>query len=103
MDASAPSARCVCPRITPGCSSNVFFTRSSNSRIRVICVNIQMSRSFDRPFSDTDAPFSREVELRARRLVRSVEDLLDRKAAEVLGEDLDTPRPLVAQLAKHGD
>src|SRR4026209_1444554 len=103
MDASAPSARCVCPRITPGCSWNVFFTRSSNSRIRAICVNIQTSRSFDRPFSDTDAPFSREVELRARRLVRSVEDLVDRETAKLLREDLDAPGAVVAELAQHGD
>ena len=48
IDASAPSARCVWPRITPGCSSNVRFTRSSNSRIRSIWVNIQISRSLSR-------------------------------------------------------
>src|SRR5271167_4313486 len=47
MLASAPSARCACPRITPGCSTKVRFTRSSNSRIRHICVNIQIRRSLE--------------------------------------------------------
>ena len=45
MDASAPSARCVWPRITPGWSMNVRLTRSSNSRMRSICSYIQTSRS----------------------------------------------------------
>src|SRR6516162_2793874 len=45
MEASAPSPRCVWPRMTPGCSTNVRFTRSSNSRMRSICVYIQISRS----------------------------------------------------------
>src|SRR5215472_4824955 len=43
IDASAPSPRCVWPRITPGCSTNVRFTRSSNSRIRNIWVHIQIN------------------------------------------------------------
>src|SRR5271170_2360998 len=47
MLASAPSARCAFPRITPGCSTKVRFTRSSNSRIRHICVNIQIRRSLE--------------------------------------------------------
>src|ERR1700689_1003227 len=47
MLASAPSARCAWPRITPGCSTKVRFTRSSNSRIRHICVNIQIRRSLE--------------------------------------------------------
>src|SRR5918992_83871 len=101
MEPSAPSARCVCPRITPGCSSNVRFTRSSNSRMRTICVNIQLSRSPDSA-SDTDAPFSCEGELRARRLVCLLEDLLDRKAAKLFRQHLDSPRAVVAQLPAHG-
>ena len=59
IDASAPSARCVWPRITPGLSSNVPFTRSSNSRMRIICVRIQISRSLSRSLPATSAPFSR--------------------------------------------
>jgi hypothetical protein len=50
IDASAPSARCVCPRITPGCSSNVRFTRSSNARMRTMWVNIQTRRSLSSSF-----------------------------------------------------
>src|SRR6476620_8827146 len=88
--------------MTPGCSSNVLFTRSSNSRIRTICVNIQVSRSFGRPFSDTEAPFSRDGELGAGRLVGTVEDLLDREVAELLGENLHPPRGVVAELPEHG-
>src|SRR5262249_17547866 len=88
--------------MTPGCSSNVLFTRSSNSRIRNICVYIQVSRSFERPFSDTEAPFSRDGELGAGRLVGAVEDLLDREAAELLGEDFDPPRAVVSELPEHG-
>ena len=45
MDASAPSARCVCPRITPGCSVKVRLTRSSKVRMRSIWVKIQIWRS----------------------------------------------------------
>jgi exodeoxyribonuclease V alpha subunit len=45
-----PGARCVCPRITPGCSSNVRFTRSSNARMRTMWVNIQTRRSLSRSF-----------------------------------------------------
>src|SRR5438034_591069 len=48
MLASAPSPKCVCPRMAPGCSRNVRLTRSSNSRIRTICVYIQINRSFPR-------------------------------------------------------
>src|SRR3954469_24188792 len=94
IDASAPSARCVCPRMTPGCSSNVRFTRSSNSRIRSICVYIHTR-------SGTGAPL--QGELCARGLVASVEDLGDRQAAELLGEDLDAPRAVVALVAAGGD
>src|SRR5215471_650646 len=100
IEASAPSARCVWPRITPGCSSNVRFTRSSNSRIRSICVNIQVRRSLSRRCSDTRSPFriggepGTGTELCGRRLVRTVEDLLDGQAAQVGGEDLDAPRAL---------
>src|ERR671928_1433602 len=100
IDASAPSARCVCPRITPGCSSNVRFTRSSNSRMRSICVNA-FTRS--RPSSCvTEAPCwscDARAELRARRLVGPPEDLLHREVAQLLGEDLDAPRPRVAVVA----
>src|SRR5689334_14809483 len=99
IDASAPSARCVWPRITPGCSSKVRFTRSSNSRIRVICVSIQISRSLSGPLSGTRAPFGLDGELRDAGLVRSLEDLLDRAVPQVLGEHLDTPWPVVADLA----
>src|SRR3984957_21062114 len=45
MDASAPSARCVWPRITPGGSVNVRLTRCSNSRTRSMWVKIQICRS----------------------------------------------------------
>src|SRR3954462_5201604 len=108
IDASAPSARCVWPRMTPGCSSKDRFTRSSNSRIRSICVNIQKSRSLSRPCSDTRSPFGvgderAGGELRGRRLVRSIEDLLDGEAPQLLGEDLDAPGPVVAHLAADGD
>src|ERR671928_1537571 len=102
MDASAPSARWVWPRITPGCSSNVRFTRSSNSRIRSIWVKTQ-TRS--RPSSRvTEAPCSScscdaRAELRARRLVGPPEDLLHREVAQLLGEHLDAPRPRVAVVA----
>src|SRR5690349_13771576 len=104
IDASAPSARCVCPRITPGCSSNVRFTRSSNSRMRSICVNA-FTRS--RPSSCvTEAPCwscDARAELRARRLVGPPEDLLHREVAQLLGEDLDPPWPRVAVVAQDVD
>src|SRR3954453_11137234 len=80
--------------MTPGCSSNVRFTRSSNSRIRSICVYIQTR-------SGTGAPL--QGELCARGLVASVEDLGDRQAAELLGEDLDAPWAVVALVAAGGD
>src|SRR3954453_17187315 len=102
IDASAPSARCVCPRITPGCSSNVRLTRSSNSRMRSIWVKAQ-TRS--RPASCvTEAPSvslscDARAELRVRRLVRPPEDLLHREVAQLVGEDLHAPRPRVAVLA----
>src|SRR4051794_12884973 len=100
IDASAPSARCVCPRITPGCSSNVPFTRSSNSLIRSICVRIQVSLSLS-SVSDTRAPFG--IQFGHRGCVRTVEDLFERQVAQVLGEDLDAPGPLVAELADDPD
>src|SRR4051812_10614760 len=109
IDASAPSARCVWPRITPGCSSNVRLTRSSNSRMRSIWVNAQTSRSRSRPFAAavTEAPCSvscdARAELRARRLVRPPEDLLHGEVAQLLGEDLDAPRARVAVLAARVD
>src|SRR5262245_29808910 len=107
MDASAPSARWVWPRMTPGCSSNVRFTRSSNSRIRNIWVKTQTSRSRsstpDCPFPLIAAPPSvspdRRPELGAGRLVGPLEDLLHGQVAELLGEDLDAPRPRVAHVA----
>src|SRR5256714_11750863 len=80
--------------MTPGCSSNVRFTRSSNSRILSICVYIQTR-------SGTGAPL--QGELRARGLVASVEDLGDRQIAELLGEDLDPPRALIALVAAGRD
>src|SRR5215471_4622002 len=45
MLASAPSPKWECPRITPGCSTNVRFTASSNARIRTIWVYIHRSRA----------------------------------------------------------
>src|SRR2546423_6956722 len=80
--------------MTPGCSSNVRFTRSSNSRILSICVYIQTR-------SGTGAPL--QGELRARGLVASVEDRGDRRIAELLGEDLDPPRALIALVAAGRD
>src|SRR4051795_13365422 len=98
IDASAPSARWVWPRMTPGCSSNVRLTRSSNSRMRSIWVKTQTRRSRSRPacwsVPVTEAPlFSRDpgAELCAGRLVGSPEDLLHREVAQLLGEDLDAP------------
>src|SRR3954467_3941188 len=80
--------------MTPGGPSNVRFTRSSNSRIRSICLYIQTR-------SGTGAPL--QGELRARGLVASVEDLGDRQGAELLGEDLDAPGPVVPLVAQRGD
>src|SRR5579871_4950008 len=53
MLASAPSARWVCPRMTPGFSEKVRLTRSSNSRMRTIWVYIHVRRSFERSFCNT--------------------------------------------------
>src|SRR3954469_5872957 len=110
IDASAPSARCVWPLITPGCSSNVRFTRSSNSRMRSIWVKTQASRSRSRPLplarAVTEAPSlscDARAELRARRLVGPPEDLVDREVAQLLGEHLDAPRSRVAVLATRLD
>src|SRR6476646_3390223 len=111
MDASAPSARCVWPRMTPGCSSNVRFTRSSNSRIRSIWVKTQTSRSRSStagcPFPLIAAPPSvspdPRPELGAGRLVGPLEDLVHRQVAQLLGEDLDPPRPRVAHVATDVD
>src|SRR3954465_9440714 len=110
IDASAPSARCVCPRITPGCSSKVRFTRSSNSRMRSIWVKTQTRRSRSRAAGCSDSlPDSPSVspdagaELRARRLVGPLEDLLHGEVAQFLGEDLDAPRPRVAHVAHDVD
>src|SRR5919201_4498309 len=101
IDASAPSARCVCPRITPGCSSNVRFTRSSNSRTRAIWVNIQTRRSLSSSFiRSSSIAKSRHAgaELRGGGLVRSLELLLDGEVPQLLREHLDSPRSLVARL-----
>src|SRR5262249_41303776 len=57
MLASAPSPKCACPRSTPGCSTKVRLTRSSNSRMRTICVYIQISLSLPRSFACIDASF----------------------------------------------
>src|SRR3954453_16676378 len=110
IDASAPSARCVWPLITPGCSSNVRFTRSSNSRMRSIWVKTQTSRSRSRPLplarAVTEAPSlscDARAELRARRLVGPPEDLLHREVAQLLGEHLDAPRAPIAVLAARLD
>src|SRR3954451_16410750 len=103
IDASAPSARWGWPRMTPGCSSKVRFTRSSNSRMRSIWVKTQTRRSRSRALSFvTEAPSlscDARAELRARRLVGPAEDLVDREVAQLLGEHLDAPRPRVAVLA----
>src|SRR6185295_16863104 len=103
IDASAPSARWVWPRITPGCSSNVRLTRSSNSRIRSIWVKTQTRRSRSSPaacpVSVTDVPSlspDARAELRAGRLVGPLEDLLEGQVAQLLGEHLDPPRLRVA-------
>src|SRR3954462_2469029 len=110
IDASAPSARWVWPLITPGCSSNVRFTRSSNSRMRSIWVKTQTSRSRSRPLplarAVTEAPSlscDARAELRARRLVGPPEDLLHREVAQLLGEHLDAPRAGVAVVAQDLD
>src|ERR1700749_2939770 len=109
IDASAPSARCVWPRITPGCSSKVRLTRSSNSRMRSIWVKTQARRSRSRPacwsVPLTEAPLVAcsghpGAELRARGLVGPPEDLLHREVAQLLREDLDAPRPGVAVVAQ---
>src|ERR1700754_2590096 len=98
MEASAPSARWVWPRITPGCSSNVRLTRSSKSRMRSIWVNIQIRRS-----SLSSAvlilgllSLDAGTDLRQRRLIGTVEFLLDRQVAKVLGQDLGAPRTGIA-------
>src|SRR5437588_13112487 len=88
--------------MTPGCSSNVRFTRSSNSRMRTIWVSIQTRRSLSR-VSATPTPFPSGSELRARRLVRSVEDLLDRQVPQLLRKHLHAPGAVVAELAARGD
>src|SRR3954468_4786015 len=94
--------------MTPGCSSNVRFTRSSNSRMRSIWVNTQTSRSRSSPPLSfvTEAPSlscDARAELRARRLVRPPEDLVHREVAQLLGEHLDPPRSRVAVLAARLD
>jgi hypothetical protein len=74
--------------------------RSSNSRTR-ICVNIQ--QPFFEGRSQTPRLLSlREGELRGRRRVGTVEDLLDREAPQLLGEHLDPPGAVVAELPAHG-
>src|SRR3954471_991861 len=108
IDASAPSARWVWPRMTPGCSSNVRFTRSSNSRMRSIWVKTQTSRSRSRPPLSfvTEAPSvscDARAELPPRRLVGPPEDLVDREVAQLLGEHLDAPRSRVAVVATRLD
>src|SRR3954452_555856 len=110
IDASAPSARSVWPLITRGCSSNVRFTRSSNSRMRSIWVKTQTSRSRSRPLplarAVTEAPSlscDARADLRARRLVVPPEDLLHREVAQLLGEHLDAPRAPIAVLAARLD
>jgi hypothetical protein len=68
------------------------------------CVNIQVEPLRSTGRSQTPTLLSRrEVELRARRLVRAVEDLVDRETAKLLREDLDAPGAVVAELAQHGD
>src|SRR6185312_2107392 len=105
IEPSAPSARCVCPRITPGWSSNVRFTRSSNSRIRSIWVNIHTSRSLSSTaFSLLVIDLAPRLcdaraELRDRRLVCTLKLFLDRQGAQRLGENLDSPGALVSHLA----
>ena len=98
MEASAPSARWVWPRITPGCSSNVRLTRSSKSRMRSIWVNIQIRRSSLSSAVLILGLLSRDAgaDLRQRRLVGTVEFLLDRQVAQRLGQDLGAPRPRIA-------
>src|SRR3954465_13159296 len=92
IDASAPSARWVGPRMTPGCSSNVRFTRSSNSRIRSIWAKTQTRPSRSTPAgcpgpvtaAPSRSPDAR-AELRAGRLVGPLEDLLEGQVAQLLG------------------
>src|SRR5436305_1885959 len=71
--------------------------------MRSICVYIQISRSLLRLCSDTRAPFGSRDELRDARFVGPVEDLLDRKVAQLLGEDLDAPRAGVSGRAARRD
>src|SRR5690348_11422579 len=87
--------------MTPGCSSKVRFTRSSNSRMRSIWVKTH-TRSRSSSWVTAAPPWSCDAraELRARRLVGPLEDLLHRKVAQLLGEDLDPPRPRVAVVAE---
>src|ERR671921_428006 len=98
IDASAPSARWVWPRITPGCSSNVRLTRSSNSRMRSIWVKTQTSRSRSRPLplplavAGQTAVVDRLIDEVVHVLALPVAELdpaqvLRRDALEVLGRD----------------
>src|SRR5271170_4571205 len=80
MLASAPSARCACPRITPGCSTNVRFTRSSNSRIRHICVYIQIRRSLESWLEFGIADSSAYDSLGCRHRVARLADISERSA-----------------------
>src|SRR5690242_14293826 len=69
MLASAPSARWVWPRITPGFCEKVFFTRSSNSRMRTIWAYIQTRRSLDKSvFNDIGHNLRSELRSRCFRL-----------------------------------
>src|SRR4051794_2344095 len=104
IDASAPSARCVWPRMTPGWSRKVRFTCSSNWRMRAIWWKPHPSRSPSRAsFAFTRSPFverlggcRRRAELGGGRIVRPPEDHVDLVVAQLLREDLDTPRARVA-------
>src|SRR6516164_7044287 len=98
MEASAPSARCVCPRITPGCSSNVRLTRSSNSRMRSIWVNIPTSRSLS-SCSIASSSGDAGAELRDGGLVGALDRLVEREGAQLRGQDLGSPRTVVADRA----
>src|SRR3954453_21696308 len=103
IDASAPSARWVWPRITPGCSSKVRFTRSSNSRMRTIWVYIQISRSRSSSAMGSGHLCAGSAELGGGRLVRPPEDVGHGVLAQLLGEHLDAPRARVSDVAAHLD
>src|ERR1700722_10452949 len=87
--------------MTPGCSSKVRLTRSSNSRIRNIWVKAQIRRSLSSSATFslvlTTAPLSHNrAELRGGRLVCALELLLDRQTAQLRRQHLDAPRLAVS-------